>query len=112
VQDVNQWGKPVLSFRTEWMGKSYREQTYGGRLVENMVQGIARDIMCVGALNAANVEYDIFALIHDEIVSLCNDQVDKEYLKKDLRELLLSLPDWTAGLPLDAEVKAMYRYSK
>ena len=94
------------------MGKSYREQTYGGRLVENMVQGIARDIMCVGALNAANVEYDIFALIHDEIVSLCNDQVDKEYLKKDLRELLLSLPDWTAGLPLDAEVKAMYRYSK
>jgi len=111
VQDVNQWGKPVLSFRTEWMGKSYREHTYGGRLVENMVQGIARDIMCIGALNAEADGFNIFALIHDEIVSLTyNALIDEQ--KQQLKACLLDLPDWCGGLPLDAEVKSMLRYSK
>jgi len=108
---LNQWGKPMLTFRTEWMGKSYREQTYGGRLVENMVQGIARDIMCIGANNADAAEFNIFALIHDEIVSLGDDNFVEER-KRQLKQALLDLPTWTAGLPLDAEVKSMERYSK
>lgn len=111
VQDINQWGKPVLSFRTEWMGKSYRELTYGGRLVENMVQGIARDIMCIGANNADAAGFDIFALIHDEVLGLiAAGQIEEA--KALLKQALLSLPSWCAGLPLDAEVKVMDRYAK
>jgi DNA polymerase len=108
---VNQWGKPVLSFRTEWMGKSYREQTYGGRITENIVQAIARDIMCVGALNVQAMGRPVFMLVHDEVVSLgdVNNEVTDKIL---LKQCLLDLPDWTAGLPLDAEVKSMDRYSK
>ena len=66
------WGKPkeTLTFRTEWNGKSYREDTYGGKLVENMVQAIARDILVVGGLNAEAAGYHSVMLVHDENVTL------------------------------------------
>jgi DNA polymerase len=93
------------------MGKSYREQTYGGKLVENMVQAIARDVMCIGALNARDDGFDIFGLVHDEVLSL-DDLKDAETAPIALKQALLRLPDWCAGLPLDAEVKIMDRYAK
>jgi DNA polymerase len=108
---VNQWGKPVLSFRTEWMGKSYREQTYGGRITENIVQGIARDIMCVGAMNAQAKGFNVFMLVHDEIVALILAGRIEEAMVL-LKQCLLNLPACYDGLPLDADIKAMPRYTK
>jgi DNA polymerase len=108
---VNQWGKLVLSYRCEWMGKSYREQTYGGKLTENAVQGIARDVMCCGGLNAADDGFDIFGMVHDEVLTL-GDAGNEATIRATLKQALLRLPDWTAGLPLDAEVKTMDRYAK
>jgi DNA polymerase len=110
VDSVDQWGKPVLSFRTEWRGGTYREQTYGGKLVENMVQGIARDICAVGAINADKAGFTVIGMIHDEIVTVVKES-QANYTPL-LRECLLDMPDWCQGLPLDAEVKAMSRYSK
>jgi DNA polymerase len=111
---VNQWGRPALTYRTEWMGKTFREQTYGGKLTENIVQAIARDIMCIGALNVRALGFNIFALIHDEIVMLLSLAlgISEEEAKIAVKQALLDLPGWCAGLPLDAEVKAMDRYSK
>ena len=108
---INQWGKPVLSYRTEWMGKTYREQTYGGKLVENIVQGVARDICAIGALNSQSRGFNVFMLVHDEIVTLCNDD-NTDNNKIVLKQCLLDLPAWCEGLPLDADIKAMHRYSK
>jgi DNA polymerase len=110
ADEINQWGKPVLSYRTEWRGGTYREKTYGGKLVENMVQAVARDICAIGALNAAEAGFDIIALIHDEIITL--SWFDDEDAKLQLKKCLLDVPSWCKGLPLDAEVKAMTRYSK
>jgi len=108
---VNQWGRPVLSFRTEWMGRTQREQTYGGRLVENIVQAVARDIMCIGALNAQAMGFKTFMLVHDEVVTLA-DAGNDYFNPGSLKKALLTLPQWCAGLPLDAAVRSMDRYSK
>jgi DNA polymerase len=110
IDSLNRWGNPELTYRKDKGGFSRREGTYGGKLVENMVQAIARDICAIGAINTVKAGFDIFALIHDEIVALhgSNDNATKLHLK----ECLLDVPDWCDGLPLNADVKAMTRYSK
>jgi DNA polymerase len=117
VEIGGKWNKPILSYRTEWMGKTYREQTYGGKLTENVVQAVARDICSTGALNVYRSGYSVFALIHDEIVSLAPKRTIEGSggLKEAVamyNDLLLSLPDTYAGLPLNAESKWLIRYGK
>ena len=107
---VNQWGRPVLSFRTEWMGRTQREQTYGGRLVENIVQGVARDIMCIGAIQVQAMGRPVFMLVHDEVVAL-GDESEAVTDRILLKQALLDLPEWCQGLPLDASVRSMDRYT-
>jgi hypothetical protein len=76
-----------------------------------MVQGIARDVMCCGALNARDDGFNIFGLVHDEVLTLGYEGYD-EATKTRLRSALLRLPKCYKGLPLDAEVKVMDRYTK
>lgn len=117
VEVGGKFNKPVLSFRTEWMGKSYREDTYGGKITENVVQAVARDICAQGALNVHRSGYSVFALIHDEIVSLVADNVidfygGRDKARDDYNQRLLMMPDAYAGLPLNAESKVLIRYGK
>ncbi len=107
---LNRWGRPVLTFRTEWHGRSQREDTYGGKIVENIVQAVARDICAIGAINAYKAGFDLTALIHDEIVSIHPSNGTEELIR--FKQCLLDLPECFAGLPLNADVKAMRRYSK
>jgi len=109
IDTFNKWGKPQLTYRTEWRGGTYRESTYGGKLIENMVQAIARDICAIGALNTQK-HFDVIGLVHDEVIAI-ND-TDEDTAKMRLKECLLDVPDWCMGLPVDADVKAMRRYSK
>jgi DNA polymerase len=105
------FGKPKtkLTFRTEWNGKSYRESTYGGKLVENFVQATARDICAVGALNAEAAGYSVIGLVHDETIT----EVDIDFgSADDLAAHLCRMPAWITDLPLEAEGSVMMRYGK
>ncbi len=111
VRQGLKWGKPkdILSFRTEWNGKSYREDTYGGKLTENVVQAIARDVCAQGALNAEAAGYPVIGLVHDEIITL----PDMDFgTHQHLCELMCQLPAWITDLPVEAEGNTMIRYGK
>lgn len=110
ADSVNQWGQSVLSFRTEWMGKSYREETFGGRITENVVQAVARDICMTGAINAYEAGYPLIGTVHDEVLALPYEALLSDL--KPLKDCLLDLPACYAGLPMDVDVKQMYRYAK
>jgi len=71
-------------------------RTYGGKLVENMVQAIARDILGEVLLRARRKGLDVVFHVHDEIiVEACEGQTLQEV------EALFSEPiSWCAGLPL------------
>ncbi len=63
----NKWGRPALTYMTsnpKWM----RIDTYGGKLVENIVQAIARDCLAVSILKVRNRGFNIVMSIHDELV--------------------------------------------
>src|SRR5262249_3195451 len=63
-------GKSYLVIRY-WGQNTYTRQwgmvkTYGGKLVENQVQAIARDIMAEGTLRLDRRDYNVVLLVHDE----------------------------------------------
>lgn len=73
--------------------------TYGGKLVENITQATAADIMCHGAQNCEDAGYEIFALIHDQALSYHQPQQTTD----EFVSLLTDLPVWAKGLPIAAE---------
>ena len=109
---VNRWGRTQeqLSYRTEWAGRSYREQTYGGKLVENIVQAIARDILVVGGLAAEKAGYPSIALFHDDNVTMpLKDHGNSEEL---CRIMCTEQEPWITDLPIAAEGADMERLGK
>jgi DNA polymerase len=109
IQLVHRYGKTVeqLTFRTEWNGKSYRESTYGGKLVENMVQKIARDILVAGGKRAEAAGYPAHMLVHDSNVTMPKLGHGSP---EELTALMCIKEAWMTDLPVAAEAGRMQRY--
>lgn len=87
-------------------------QTYGGALVENIVQAIARDLLAHGMLSAQAAGYDILLTVHDEVVAeILRNLVNAETLA-DFYSKLCTVPTWAAGCPVAAEGWIDGRYHK
>jgi DNA polymerase bacteriophage-type len=78
-----------------------REKTYGGKLTENIVQAIARDVLAEGMLRADKAGFEIVGTTHDEIIALAD--VGGSLHLSDLRRCMVEPPEWAVGLPLDAD---------
>ena len=87
-----------------------RVDTYGGKLVENCVQGIAADIMAHGAIQAERKGYEIAGLIHDEALAYYTPE--RGQTLEEFVSLLTTLPSWAGGLPLEAEGAVVPFYTK
>ncbi len=108
---VERWGRPSwqISFRTEIKGQFYRETTYGGKLIENIVQAIARDVMMEGMFNAEQVGYAPIGTVHDEMIALRKvNTTNIKFLEKTVCEI----PRWGRGMPLAAKGFVTTRYRK
>ena len=74
--------------------------TYGPRLVENIVQAIARDLLTEAILRIQqNPDCKIVAHVHDEIIIEADP--DKVTLD-DMVKAMCELPEWGEGLILNA----------
>lgn len=82
--------------------------TYGGKLVENITQAVAADIMCQGAYNAEQAGFPVMALIHDQALSYTAPGLTSERFV----ECLTTLPAWADGLPIEAEGGEVPFYKK
>lgn len=83
--------------------------TYGGKLTENVTQGVARDLMAFGMLLLDCVGYYLIMTVHDEAAS--EDDEDFGSLE-DFEMLLCTLPVWADGLPVTSEGWVGPRYRK
>ncbi len=104
------WGakKKALTYKKVTNGGYYRESTYGGKLAENAVQAVARDIMYYGA-QCASHKYDILFSVYDEVISLV-DEADANMDEYNM--MLCTTPAWASDLPLEAEGKILKHYQK
>lgn len=73
--------------------------TYGGKIIQNITEGVQSDIMANGAHNAEREGYQIATLIHDQALAYHQPGQTVERFV----ELLTDLPEWAAGLPIAAE---------
>lgn len=77
-----------------------RQQTYGGKLVENAVQAIARDCLANGLLNLDEAGYSIVFHVHDEII--CEEFIGDKSLETMIN-LMIKPAHWYQGLNLAAD---------
>lgn len=75
--------------------------TWGGKLVENIIQAVSRDILCNAMMNLAKAGYKINFHIHDEVILKVPDD-DKSKNLDDVIKRMCALPEWANGLPLNA----------
>ena len=85
--------------------------TYGGKLLENIVQAIARDILACAMLDLENMGYNIVLHVHDEALLEVPVQ-DAEEALDDLNAALVTPREWAPGLPLAAAGAIIPRYRK
>ncbi|MBD2803466.1 DNA polymerase I [Xenorhabdus sp. ZM] len=90
--------------------KWQRLKTYGGKLVENVTQAAARDVLAANMPRIENEGYDIVLTVHDEIISEAPDSAD--YSPEHLSSLLATNPNWAPDLPLNAGGFEAYHYRK
>ncbi len=87
--------------------KFCKMNTYGGKLVENITQAVARDIMANSMLILEEAGYEIVLTVHDEIIS------ESENGNKDeFKTLMEKTPDWATNLPITVEAYEAMRYRK
>jgi DNA polymerase len=86
--------------------KGFRTRTYGGRLVENATQAVARDVLAEALVRLHERGYTVVGHVHDEIL------VEEPAELEAVRRIMVASPPWAKGLPLDAEGFTANRYRK
>ena len=101
----NRWGNPSISYMgmDQTTKKWKRIETYGGKLVENCVQAIARDCLAQAIDHLEEAGYPVVFHVHDEVVIDIAPYADNETMLKSVVEIMAKPIPWAQGLPLGAE---------
>lgn len=103
----NQYGGECVTYEGIGTGRRWeRMDTYGPKLVENIVQAIARDILCSAIRELQHL--DIVMHVHDELVI----EAPPEVSVKDLSKEMSKTPVWAKDLKLDADAFVCEFYQK
>ena len=104
-----------------YLANKKRKKIYGGLLVENIVQALARIIVSDQMLDVAqylkkfrlkkNEHAQVVLMTHDEIISVTPDRFADKTLTHKLKAMRVR-PKWAPGVPLDAEGGHAVRYEK
>jgi len=97
----NRFGRESLTYEGVGESKKWmRIETYGPKLVENIVQATARDLLALAMLRLRDAGFDIVMHIHDEAVLEVPEGVSSV---EEICRIMAVAPAWAAGLPLRAD---------
>ncbi|MCB6402952.1 hypothetical protein LI182_09530 [Schaalia odontolytica] len=98
----NRWGGTSITYSGVTTGRKWgRLETYGGKLVENIVQVVARDFLVHAMRLVAKTGHRIVMHVHDEIV--IDEPQDSGFTVADACRLMATPPAWADGLLLNAD---------
>ncbi len=98
---VNKFGRDGLTYEGISENKKWsRIETYGPKLVENIVQGTARDLLAEAMLRVEEKGYPIVMHCHDEIIA---EMPEGTGSVDEMCEIMAVQPEWAEGLPLRAD---------
>lgn len=96
--------------RVQWHYGVDKKKLYGGKVVENVVQAVARCVMTDGMLRIQK-RYSCVLTVHDEVVVLVPEDEAKE-AEAWVLEQMVADPPYMKGIPLDAETGCNKRYGE
>ena len=98
--ELNRFGREGITYEGVGESKKWtRIETYGPKMVENIVQAVSRDILAEAMLRLEKARFDIVMHVHDEVVLEVPEGVSSV---EEVNELMAVNPSWTMGLPLKA----------
>ena len=109
---LNDRGRDAVHFRgvdqktKKWSAVS----TDGGKRTENIVQAAARDLLANSLMNLYREGFQIDFHIHDEVIMEVPE--DSGRTLEEAVGIMCRLPEWAAGLPLDADGFESHYYKK
>lgn len=97
----NDWGAPVVEYMGLDINRKWAKlKMYGGKLVENIVQATARDLLAVSMLRLDNAGFNIVGHVHDEVIV----EMPKNSNGLAKIEKIMSKPvKWAEGLNLNSD---------
>lgn len=103
----NKFGGESVTYEGVGTNKKWEQlESYGPKFVENIVQAIARDILCYALQTLSHCF--IVAHVHDEIIL----EADRRMSVEAVCEQMARVPDWAAGLQLRADGYECEYYKK
>ncbi len=107
---VNRFGRDGLTYEGISENKKWsRIETYGPKLVENIVQGTARDLLAEAMLRVEKKGYPIVMHCHDEIIA---EVPEGSGSVEEMCKVMAVQPTWAEGLPLRADGYSCKFYQK
>ena len=95
---INRFGSESVTYEGTGTAKKWeRIETFGGKLVENIIQAIARDILCYAMQTLSHCF--IVAHVHDEIIIECDKRMSVDEVCRQMGRT----PPWISGLLLRAD---------
>lgn len=102
---VNRWGNSSVSYmgQNQTTKRWERVETYGGKLVENIVQAIARDCLAIAIENLEAQGLHVVFHIHDEVVIDTPAWADEDTMLETVTKIMTKPIPWAQMLPLNAD---------
>ena len=102
---VNRWGNPSVSYmgQNQTTKRWERVETYGGKLVENIVQAIARDCLAIAIENLEAQGLHVVFHIHDEVLIDTPAWADEDTMLETVTKIMTKPIPWAQMLPLNAD---------
>lgn len=108
--EIDDRGKP-RGWEARFLLGGPHYKVHGGVLVENLVQGVAREVFAHCLKNVERAGLYVIHHAHDELtVEVPDDSVEE--CKQGLIRAMATPPSWMPGLPLASEVIVAKRYEK
>jgi DNA polymerase len=86
--------------------------TYGGKLVENATQAVARDLLADTLVDLERGFFDtLLTTVHDEVVAMVETEI-APYLLSGMKNSMSTPPAWAKGMPLSCAGGIVGRYGK
>lgn len=98
---VNAFGSECITYEGIGTGKKWeRIETFGGKICENIIQAVARDVLVESMMRLHKAGYRITMHIHDEVVLEVQDDVSSV---EEVCRIMAITPNWAKDLPLNAD---------
>jgi len=106
--ELNEFGKFDVYFKDN--SKGFTDvRAWRGLLIENAVQGVARDLFAEALIRLEAAGYPVVLHVHDEVVCELPLGIGST---EEFQKLMTAAPAWADGLPIEAEPREGQRFIK